>query len=79
MINPEGRERVIESLKSTYFPLVVFDATRPSAAVENGRFYCENGIPFVMATTFSRQEDKTELERHLEIGEMKEKLSILQF
>ena len=41
----------MEDMKREYPDLIVIDYTLPTAVNDNGKFYCEHGVPFVMGTT----------------------------
>lgn len=45
------RQAAAAELKAAYPGLVVVDYTLPAAVNDNARFYCDNGLPFVMGTT----------------------------
>lgn len=41
----------IKTIKDRNFPFISVDFTAPAAVMPNVRFYCENGLPFIMGTT----------------------------
>lgn len=41
----------IRTIKDGNFPFISVDFTTPASVIPNVRFYCENGLPFVMGTT----------------------------
>jgi 4-hydroxy-tetrahydrodipicolinate reductase len=51
LIRPNARLQTIASLKQEVGPFISVDFTHPGAVNANARFYCEQGLPFVMGTT----------------------------
>lgn len=51
LVRPEARESIILELKEKEGSFISIDFTVPTAVNSNARFYCDNGLPFVMGTT----------------------------
>jgi 4-hydroxy-tetrahydrodipicolinate reductase len=51
LIQPHLRQSLLEKIGPAGLDLISVDYTHPSAVNDNARFYCENGLPFVMGTT----------------------------
>lgn len=51
LVRPEARDSIILDLKEKEGPFISIDFTVPAAVNNNARFYCDNGLPFVMGTT----------------------------
>jgi 4-hydroxy-tetrahydrodipicolinate reductase len=51
LVRPEARDKIIAELKATQGPFITIDYTVPAAVNDNARFYCDNGLSFVMGTT----------------------------
>ncbi len=59
LLHPNTRDGEIRAVIDAVGPLIAIDFTHPSAVNDNARFYCRNGLPFVMGTTGG---DRQELE-----------------
>lgn len=51
LIPPSDKSKKIQSIRSQYPDFISVDYTHPSAVNENGTFYVQNNLPFVMGTT----------------------------
>lgn len=51
VIHPAYRNAKLLQIKGEVGNFIVIDFTRPDAAVENAKLYCEHQLPFVMGTT----------------------------
>lgn len=51
LVGPEARGKLISELKAKKGLFITIDYTVPAAVNDNARFYCDNGLPFVMGTT----------------------------
>ena len=51
LITPDQRGPALQGLKEKEDGFISVDFTHPSAVNDNGSFYCQNSLPFVMGTT----------------------------
>ncbi len=51
LIKPDAREKRIGEIASAEGFFITVDYTHPTAVNDNGKFYCNNNLPFVMGTT----------------------------
>ena len=51
LITPDQRDPAIRNIKEKEGTFITVDFTHPSAVNDNGSFYCQNRLPFVMGTT----------------------------
>lgn len=58
LIRPDERDSRLPDIAAR--PFIAVDYTHPSAVNGNARFYCDNGIPFVMGTTGGDRNSLTE-------------------
>jgi 4-hydroxy-tetrahydrodipicolinate reductase len=64
---PAYRDTTLAEIKESRNPVICIDFTHPDAVVENARFYCENGLPFVMGTTGGDREMLEQIVRNSEV------------
>ncbi|KAK9812421.1 hypothetical protein WJX73_009465 [Symbiochloris irregularis] len=63
LVGADKRQQAISDIMRDKPGLIVVDFTLPGAVNENAKFYCDNGLPFVMGTTGG---DRVQLTRDTE-------------
>lgn len=51
LVKPKDRDKIISEIRQKEGPFISIDFTVPAVVNDNARFYCENGLHFVMGTT----------------------------
>jgi 4-hydroxy-tetrahydrodipicolinate reductase len=67
LVLPDNRDKKLAEIKAQFHSFITVDYTHPTAVNDNGKFYAEQGLAFVMGTTGG---DREQLSKDVDTAEL---------